>query len=338
MSKFGYETPGGSDQALAADEHFVSQHVCGFDGVLYSMSAYVKNAAVGELFRFSIYSDNSDVPDVLIAQTVLIVGTGSDEWYSAELSQPLAVSNGITYWLGVHSDDAITLVYDSDVTLNSRIVSDTWPYPLQPWAGGSNVTREYSIYANTARITSTRRWIGYKGGMFKSETPNYDENGAATDQVFLTEVVAQEDLTLEKIWCFLDETFTSSDSIRFVMYSDNAGTPDALLGQSDPIVGASTEQWYSEDLQSTIDITEGATYWIGLQADLVVASFTNNPWGWFESRDYYTVGDTYSDGPEDPCNSPPSDTNYGESAMYAEAIEDVGGGSDVQQGILISML
>src|SRR5690606_41874570 len=60
---------------------------------------------------------------------------------------------------------------------------------------------------------------------------------------------------------------SGSTTVRFVIYSDTAGDPDALLAQSDSITLSGTSMQAREFTFSgaqRITLTEGTDYWIGL--------------------------------------------------------------------------
>src|SRR5690606_42135413 len=60
---------------------------------------------------------------------------------------------------------------------------------------------------------------------------------------------------------------SGSTTVRFVIYSDTAGDPDALLAQSDSITLSGTSMQAREFTFSgaqRISLTEGTDYWIGL--------------------------------------------------------------------------
>jgi hypothetical protein len=121
----------------------------------------------------------------------------------------------------------------------------------------------------------------------------------------------------------------TSTVIKGVIYSDNAGAPDALLAVSDEItVNSTTEQNWTGALSggNQISLTSGTTYWIGwIQQDPGAGASD-----YFEiSRDgtasmSQTNTDTYSDGPTNPFGAPTAES--GPVDVFVTYTE-VGGGS-----------
>jgi hypothetical protein len=114
--------------------------------------------------------------------------------------------------------------------------------------------------------------------------------------------------------------------IKGVIYSDNAGVPDALLAVSDEItVNSTTEQDWTGALTGgdQISITSGTTYWVGwIQQDPGT--------GFFEISRDSTTGlsqtntDTYSDGPTNPFGTPTAEA--GPVDVFVTYTEPTGGG------------
>ena len=324
MSTFGYETIGGSDQALAADEQIGVRVQCGFDGVLYSMGAYIKDALTSEYFRYFIYSDNTGVPNELLAMSRIVIGTGSSGWQSADLMTPITVSNGTYYWIGVHTDAPITLTYDSG-SENTRIITrDFWTWPLQPWSGGSDVAREYSIYADTALVTATKKWIGIRDTFKKALTEGGNSYGPAGNGILINSTIAPENITLKTFYMYVGDLFQPFETgwhIKGVIYANDGGYPGALLGITAPIAGDGTARWYSGDFLSPIYVIAGETYWIGALAELGT-DYIDIIEGQTSFIDIYEVtGDDYSD-PSNPFQNPPAYTDWGGLSMYAEAASE----------------
>src|SRR5690606_41495771 len=88
---------------------------------------------------------------------------------------------------------------------------------------------------------------------------------------------------------------SGSTTVRFVIYSDTAGDPDALLAQSDSITLSGTSMQAREFTFSgaqRITLTEGTDYWIGLSwqdpgsASVRYWRGANNSDGRLETRHY----------------------------------------------------
>src|SRR3990167_6995396 len=105
-----------------------------------------------------------------------------------------------------------------------------------------------------------------------------------------------------KLTARLDLSAAGSVPAKGVIYSDNAGSPDALLATSDEVtVTNTTEQAIDLPFSGAnqLTVSSGTNYWIGIH------------WSSFPSHNYgismdstssgnKTNNDTYSDGPSDP--------------------------------------
>jgi len=345
MSQFGHVSQGASDHSLAADTILANQKACGFNGVIHKVSIYLSNFAVSEWVRIAIYSDSgADAPDIRIGQTDDIEGTGIDGWVTAEFHMPVAVASGTSYWIAVLASAGVDVAYDTDGSQNYRTISYTFTNGIIPtWAGGSNSTRKYSMYVDTEMI-GDRDWLGFKGRL------DYATSGDTTadlgaDKMALTRVTAVEDLTLVRMGMYV--SYGALDSFRFgagefgrmVIYSDNGDYPDELLAQTDTFEGGETvNAYYYADLQSPLAITNGTIYWLGWMADSESINLFSQDHDSATSFKNVWVGDTFSDGPDDPANSPP-DSSYdeGNASIFSET-NVLASGGDVQQGVFVDML
>ena len=115
--------------------------------------------------------------------------------------------------------------------------------------------------------------------------------------------------------------------------------PQALLGESGEYQGDGTRKLYSMELASSVNFVAGAYYWIGYVYSGDDDYDTSIYGAWFDAWGSwaYDVGDTYSDGPDDPCNTPEEwDGSWG-LAMFAE--EAAGeAATTAQDGILFAIL
>lgn len=109
------------------------------------------------------------------------------------------------------------------------------------------------------------------------------------------------------------DSFTEPSSIKMVVYSDNAGAPDALLATSDEITvnpDGTTRAWryFTFSGANQIAIANATDYWYGIiisaASPVTVQMSSDNSF-----NGNVTVADTYADGPSDPFGTPTY--NYG---------------------------
>ena len=136
-------------------------------------------------------------------------------------------------------------------------------------------------------------------------TPDYKRGY----RVELTEAAT---FTQIPVWCSCDAT--GADNIRGMIYSDNAGSPDALLGTTDDLVVAAGSSKAKRYLTfSTQPYSAAAWVWIFTQAETGKLNL-------YYDIDAYVNGaqaaDAWSDGPEDPCGA--FDANHRKYAFSAD--------------------
>ena len=107
---------------------------------------YARVTAIAGHYKCAIYSDSSSQPNRLLRATAEVSNPGAG-WQTFPLTTPLALTNGIYYWLAIWSDDANAQVYYSDTTGTLRWAQSnygTWPDPITTTGGSS---ARYCIYA-----------------------------------------------------------------------------------------------------------------------------------------------------------------------------------------------
>ena len=121
--------------------------------------------------------------------------------------------------------------------------------------------------------------------------------------------------SVSKLSLYLAPTSTSGQQvIKGIIYSDNAGKPEALLGTSEQLTFKSSNAagWYDLSFSSPVKLTAG-NYWIG-----VITGATGGVAGFrYDSvagaRDYNT--NSYSTGPSNPFGSIATDGE--QASLYA---------------------
>lgn len=160
---------------------------------------------------------------------------------------------------------------------------------------------------------------------FGKTTNGADQSQSSTDRKKVSSAVPASSGTATSI-TIRGRITAENTVIKGVIYSDNAGAPDALLAVSDEItVNSTTEQDWTGALSGgqQIAITSGTTYWIGWHQ--------KDPGsGFFEiSRDgtaglSQTNTDSYTDGPTNPFGVPTAEA--GPVDVYVTYTEATGGG------------
>lgn len=126
-----------------------------------------------------------------------------------------------------------------------------------------------------------------------------------------------------RIW----NTGTLSSNSNLVIYSDNAGAPDALLATSDTVAlatgGSETAVNYTFSGANQITISGSTQYWIGVHFSDPGTGNINISRANVASL-VRSDSDTYSDGPADPCAC--TTLSNGALDIYIEYDDAPGGG------------
>lgn len=130
---------------------------------------------------------------------------------------------------------------------------------------------------------------GLEGGMFYATPP------ANNDLLF--KLIPQRSGSIARLDYYAFDAHGTA-LIKGIVYSDNAGSPNALLGSSDElsgvVVGLNTMTF-----SSPVAVTAGTTYWIGVIANHECNALATPYYG-DGSAIRANVADTYADGPMDP--------------------------------------
>ena len=124
----------------------------------------------GGNIKFSIYSDDSDSPDALLATTgskTFVAGTTD---YDLVTPTTYAVSSGTKYWLSIQQDFDVTLYTGSDGDrANAYVNSVTFGTTPDPFGGTIN----YSTSGQQLCMSTTTTYPNLPNGTIFNETDAY---------------------------------------------------------------------------------------------------------------------------------------------------------------------
>ena len=97
-------------------------------------------------YKTAIYSDNSQTPNSLLAQSVEVVNPSANGWYNFPLTSSVTLNGGQYYWLAIWSSSSASIYYSSGSILVrwQQVNYGAWPNSLNT-SGGT--TYDYCIYA-----------------------------------------------------------------------------------------------------------------------------------------------------------------------------------------------
>lgn len=89
-------------------------------------------------------------------------------------------------------------------------------------------------------------------------------NSSTNNAHLMTKVTAGADFDVNVIKVYIDPDSPSNQNVSVAIYSDNAGVPNALLGQGDITSYPSGAGWKTIPLDSPVSVTNGTAYWLGM--------------------------------------------------------------------------
>ena len=116
--------------------------------------------------------------------------------------------------------------------------------------------------------------------------------------------------TISKIRCRLKRN-TSSGKGRCMIYADNAGSPGALIAQTQEATISTSTGWVDFPFSTPVSVVNGTYYWLAVFTDQATTIRYNNTTGTMNYN-----ADTYSDGAADPFGSPTTSASH-EICIYA---------------------
>lgn len=158
-----------------------------------------------------------------------------------------------------------------------------------------------------------------------------DETGATGpqsnggDDVSLCKFTLSEAGDVTAMAFYGEKNGSGSASVKLVIYADDGPGIEGgtLLGTTNERTDVDgTRQWWTFTFASPVSLAAG-DYWLGWINDSTINYFYNSG----AANQRYSVADTYSDGPADPCNSG-GGYNAREKCVYA-TYTPAGGGLSI---------
>ena len=133
-----------------ANAKSASNFICGNNGQITDIYAYVARAYSTGTGKAAIYADDSGQAGALIAQSIAESITTSFSWVDFQLPTPESVTSGSVYWLSICSDETLNLCivpYSGVRAHNENTYSEGFSDPFgHVW--GTDPTGAMSIYAS----------------------------------------------------------------------------------------------------------------------------------------------------------------------------------------------
>lgn len=144
--------------------------------------------------------------------------------------------------------------------------------------------------------------------------------GHGTDDSVVNKFTLSEDGDVSKLTAYTKGTLATENS-KGVIYSDNAGEPEDLLGTSNSTSVSTTAAWRDYTFASVVSLTAG-DYWLGVVSDGPITSYNETTGG---SR--RISNDSSYTSPVDPWNVGSDSAGSHDTSVYATYTATGGGGS-----------
>jgi hypothetical protein len=164
-------------------------------------------------------------------------------------------------------------------------------------------------------------------GTISEHSGNYS---FGADEKFGSRYQAGDTFTAIRMGAYWGTGFGVGEKARLAIYSDSAGSPNALLGYTAEITGDGNAGWKDALLDSSVAITSGTWYWLAAIHDSAAGIDVESVAGKGEE-----ISDTYSDGFSDPYGS--STTKDFEVTIFAtdENPTEIGAGGLASGGAVV---
>lgn len=265
---FGVETVHAT-QAAADNIGWSTKVTLDRDAVVQSITAYV-GGGIGNA-RYAIHKDSGDKPGELLAETTLFTTAVSFDWVTADLQFPTPTKAG-TYWLTIGFDTAAQRFVWSDLGVGMSSRGDDNAVGalgfIAFWTEDSTSTREISIFSSYTEAPFLEVFEFGQSGVIGAS-----QQGSVQDQQIASPFVLDRPAILRGIRAHI----MGGNSIRYAIYTDNAGEPDELLAETKSFgTGSSTIFRFRSigrqtPLSKAFIPLEAGTYWLAL------AFATNSP-------------------------------------------------------------
>jgi hypothetical protein len=127
-------------------------------------------------------------------------------------------------------------------------------------------------------------------------TPYPNPSTVVGDKKIVCKIPFPDATTINFLTVYCDAV-NPGTSVKAVIYSDNDGAPDALLGTSDEYADLpQSDDWYTFTFSTPVEIPAGTDVWLGvITSDNIHVYCTTG-----DTDQRARAADTYADGPEDP--------------------------------------
>jgi hypothetical protein len=152
MATFGNTTIGSAIATDSDDRLHASQYTASGAGSWTQGYAYLSVSTGTSVGRIVVYADNgSNLPGAFVATSAeFTISSSTPSWINAVFGSPVATSNGVKYWIGVHLNDpgaANYTTYGGAVAGGTRRLADNYEDgSVNPWSGGANAVGPINVY------------------------------------------------------------------------------------------------------------------------------------------------------------------------------------------------
>jgi hypothetical protein len=255
-----------------------------------------------QLVRGVIYADSHGAPGALLGTTeqLSFKSTNTAGWYRLAFASPLALSAG-RYWIGTITGATAGVAaerYHSVENAEDYNANSYDSRPSDPFGSFKSGDEQMSLYATYTPVgpqTFGKTDVGKVSDWFVADRKRVNNYSLPVEG------------SVSKLSVYLAPTATAGEQlIEGVIYVDEGGKPQALLGTTEALTFKSSQKagWYDLPFASSLTLPAGS-YWIGVisggKAKVAGFRYGSVP----GARDYNA--NPFSSGPSSPFGSFKSD-------------------------------
>lgn len=258
MPTLGKTSDGAANSVSSTVKTAVSLHTAAADGVLTAGHARVWVSVEPATVRFVVYADDNSNPGVRLAQSDEVTVSATSEAvvdFTFSGANRISLANGTRYFLGIAWTDPGTgnVVISRDSTASARFETNSYA----PASFGSPTPQSGPIDAYVDFASN---------GQLGKVTDGAASSASSADKTAVSRFTATEAGTAEtghaRVW-----VSAGSAQVKAVVYADSAGTPGALLAQSDALTVTATAETlhnFTFTGSNRIALASGTAYWVGV--------------------------------------------------------------------------
>lgn len=157
----GYPIAAGTSNAMSANQIMLTKFTPPGDTGVTNVQFRSTNASTTAQLRAVIYQDNNGSPGALFAFSEIFVGFATGSINLVPFRSSVGVSGGLTYWIGIASDTAITFTRATDTNSKSAYCASTFANGAPSNAPAVTTTNTLNLWgdAYSTDVITAREYV-----------------------------------------------------------------------------------------------------------------------------------------------------------------------------------